>query len=205
MSVCSFQSASSWTRPCCMITRLKCLAGSKVSRLMSLFIFGLLTGVDYAGIHPGRGAFVQAGTQIGVSLGLIEIVESAHLRFVVRAARDFLRARIGKLAVSGCAIARAVEIGFHARLLARYLGVPFSRRDFISGELVVDRFRDQIGLALVPARGARFRGHVAESHAPYLSPCDADTTGENAVLRQGDGVSCDFAHHGGAGDSEQRI
>ena len=52
----------------------------------------------------------------------------------------------------------------------------------MSCEFVVDCFGDQIGLALIPARGARSRRHVAESHAPYLSPCDADATGKNALV-----------------------
>src|SRR5207249_10134699 len=35
--------------------------------------------VDNSGIHPGRGVFLQASSQIGIPLGLKEIVESPHL------------------------------------------------------------------------------------------------------------------------------
>ena len=38
MLACSFQSASSWTRPCCIINRLKCFVALNVSREKSPFM-----------------------------------------------------------------------------------------------------------------------------------------------------------------------
>src|SRR3954471_18891942 len=83
MSTCSFQSASSWTRPCCIRTPLKWRAASNVARVMSPPVTTHSSGrVDDAGRQAGGQVFVESGAQVLEPLGLPKMVERAHLRAV---------------------------------------------------------------------------------------------------------------------------
>src|SRR6185437_13390895 len=77
-----------------------------------------LAGEDDAGVHSGGRVFVESNAEALSALGLIKIVEGAHFRFVIGAARDFRSAGIRKLAVSGGAVTQAVEVWFHAQCFA---------------------------------------------------------------------------------------
>src|SRR5919112_3915869 len=120
--VCSFQSASSWTRPCCMSTRVKCLRGSKVSREKSPFIVASLGRKDDARVDSGGRELVEARAQVRLALRLEEVVVDAHLRLVVGPAPNLFGAGLGELAVGGRAVAHAVEDGADAHLRALALG-----------------------------------------------------------------------------------
>src|SRR5262245_53476485 len=123
MATCSLASASTVTRPCCISTRLKCLRGSNVSRVKSPFMVLILycpssVAVNNAYVHPSRCELFQAHAQIRCALRLKEVVEDAHLGFVVCAALDFLRTCQRQLCKAWFTIAAARKLRPDAELLA---------------------------------------------------------------------------------------
>src|SRR5215510_3463683 len=123
MSACSLASASSVTRPCCSSTRLKWLATSNVMREKSPFIgsspFGDRSAFeDDVDVHAGRCVLGEPGAQVGLALGLEQIMERAHLGFVIGAAHDLGRAAGAELGVGGLAVPHAAELRPDAQQLA---------------------------------------------------------------------------------------
>src|SRR4051812_37053051 len=217
MAVCSFQSASSWTRPCCMSTRVKCFKGSKVSREKSPFMMASLSRKDDARVNSGGRELVEARAQVCLALRLEEVVIDAHLRLVVGPARNLSRARLGELAIGGRAVAHAVEVRPDAHLFARAQGFApgpalgispriepgITRRLHLPVEFLQGRRDGEVWLAVVASRRAGAGREVAEAHAARLCARDADAAREDCVLGERDGVRAHFAEdvraHGAKG------
>src|SRR5215203_1416530 len=83
MDTCSFQSASSSTRPCCISTRRYCSVGSKLSLEKSAFMVCLLGCEEDRCLHARRGVLVEPCTQGRLTLRPEQVVEHPHLRLVV--------------------------------------------------------------------------------------------------------------------------
>src|SRR5579864_3200713 len=111
MAVCSLRSASSCGRPCCIRTRVKPFAASKLSRVKSPVMTPSSTGKDDPDLGSCRNMIKKAGAQIRRALRFEQIVEDAELGTVLGAARDLLGAidrqpAIRRLAISGRGEAR---------------------------------------------------------------------------------------------------
>src|SRR5215510_10091912 len=163
MSCCSFQSASSCTRPCCMRTLLKCLRASNVSRLQSLFIQGSpcegrLGCVEQAGFETEAQVFVEPCPQMGLALWLEQVMECAHLGLVVGALPDLRRAGRAQLAVAGVAKTRRHQ--------------PRSNQGAV-----------RCRLALMAGGNARACGQVTEAHAAFLPALGNDRSKQRCLVR----------------------
>src|SRR5437016_12324303 len=150
MSICSLESASSCTRPCCMRRLLKCLRASKVLRLLSLFMLRLLVGdllgdVEDAGLQTEAQIFVEACAQMFLALRFVEIVESADRGFVVGAATDLARTERAQLTV-----ARVIE----------------ARRD----EARPNQRRIRFRLTMITNGNLRAWRKIREARAAFLTP-----------------------------------
>src|ERR1043166_2206959 len=132
MSPCSFQSASTCTRPCCMSTRLKRLATRKGSRLKSLFTEvppGVLSsGVDNPRLQAEAEVFLDRRAQTGLALRFMDVVKCAHASLVVGAFADLRRARRAQLAVGRIAEAGGEELRPDERVFRGRLAVEARRQ-----------------------------------------------------------------------------
>src|SRR5215208_2282219 len=99
MDICSFQSASSSTRPCCISTRRYCSVGSKLSLEKSAFMVCLLGCEEDRCLYARRGVLVEPRTQGRLTLRPEQVVEHPHLRLVVCPPRYLTGGALGELAV----------------------------------------------------------------------------------------------------------
>src|SRR6266566_2977207 len=220
MAACSFQSESSWTRPCCITTRTKCLAGLKVSLVRSAVIVPNRKPIsvptlppppamvstssgceDDAGVHRRRNVLFQASEQIRLSLRLVQIVEGAHLG----AAPDFVRGVEGQLAVSRRAIPHAIEVRLHPQPLAVAKQNLIHLADRSRRYSVSDRLVDEVWLALIAARRSRAGDDGAESHAAPLPARNLDHAHEQAVLPEFERVDLELPKNRAPDDSQHHL
>src|SRR5258708_30134971 len=99
VSVSSFASESSCTRPCSYSTRETL---SRYARGFSETSLGMVVssvGEDDPGLQSGRCRAVEPRTEGGNALGQEEVVERAHLALVLGAARDLIGAVEVELAI----------------------------------------------------------------------------------------------------------
>src|SRR5262249_30020945 len=173
IAICSFQSASSCGRPCCIRTRVKCLCGSKLSRLKSPDItVPRSTGENDADIGTGWDVLGEPDAQSVRALRLAQIVEHAHFGLILRTAPDLVGANGRQPAVGRPAIACGDELWRDAQALGLLHGVPIGSWQAFAPCVRIGSQLRQIGLAMIARRRARMRRHVAKSHAAELTAGD---------------------------------
>src|SRR2546428_8340282 len=225
MAACSFQSASTWTRPCCINTRMKWLPGLNVSRVKSpvmvpvrnpssvnalpppaMMLSPSAGGCENdAGVHRSRDVLIEPDAQVRLALRLVQIVEGAHLGEVLGAPPDLVRRAQRQLGVVGRPVAVTVELGTHAQPFALANCLFLRRGNRSTGDRLGDGPLDEVGLAFVPARRPRARHDGAEPDATALPAGHLDQAGQDAVLGELEGMNLQPSEDRGSPQGEDNL